>query len=485
VKKAGLIGRMLLLFLGRRCACLALLALVAGCGSPALPELSGTLVGESAHFRLFIDPDYDTSTLPDVLQGTGDLDWLESDWADKQTMLKMPEGQRKIDYHLMTPEHAAAACEGSDSCELGSMLEIATSAPYFQHELIHAYMQLAAPGAEPIGFIAEGTAQAIGCYALPWKVDPRTDASSWQQAITSGRYDYGEGGVFARYLIRTQGIDAFVRYYRQAPQRRDPALFAANFSAFWNVSIDDAWAAMHAARRVTGYDAPICPCSFPTPATDGQPLDNNLLTHPYWPLPDTGGASLALTAPTAEYFDFSDCEGVAPYIESNYAEIQLADFVPPLTDVAVAIVQLPSDGRRRYTTTPLTTASVGAYIADSCGGGVAYTLPEDFVAGSGGLSVIVDQATIGGVTKYAQVQLSSSGIVGAILGLTADVDVCGSCGFDQGSCVADPVPGGFTPFTAFVRPGPVNVRWNVPPVSPGGAFPDPAGTLIQVTGLAK
>jgi hypothetical protein len=396
----------------------------------------------------------------------------------------MPEGKRKIDYHLMTPEHAATACEGADSCELGATLQVATSAPYFQHELIHAYMALAAPGAVPISFIVEGTAQAIGCYSGPWRVDPREDASSWQQAITSDIYAYGEGGVFARYLIRTQGVDAFVRYYKQAPERRDPALFAANFSAFWNMSIDDAWTAMHAARRVTGYDAPICPCSWPTPATDGQPLDSNLATHPYWPLPDTGGASLALTAPNAESFDFADCEGVAPHIESNYDESQLADFVPSLTDVAVAIVQLPSDGRRRYTTTPLTTASAGAYIADTCGGGVPYQLPEDFVAGWGSLSVIVDQASIGGVTKYAQVQLSSSGIAGAILGLTADVDVCNSCGFDQGSCVATLVQGSVTPLSSVVRPGPVNVRWNVPPVSPG-AFPDPAGTLIEVAGIEK
>ena len=472
---------------GRRCACLAWLALVAGCGLPASPDLTGTLVGESAHFRLFVDPDFDASRLPADLQGAGSLDWLESDWTDKQTMLKMPEGARKIDYHLMTSAHTVAACGGgADSCELRATLQIASDAPVFQHELMHAYMQLAAPGADPISFITEGTAQAIGCYSLPWKVDPREDASSWQEAVTSGLYDYGEGGVFVRYLIRTQGIDAFVRYYQQAPQRRDPALFATNFSAFWNMTIDDAWAAMHAARRATGTDAPICPCSWPTPPTDGQPLDSNPITHPYWPLPDTGGASLALTAPSAEFFDFADCDGVAPYFESNFAELQTTNFAPSLTDVAVAIVQLPSDGRRRYTTTPISTAALGAYITDSCGEGVPYPLPADFVTGWGALSVMVDQASIGGVTKYAQVQLPSSGVVAADVGLNTDVDVCDSCAFDQGSCVAtaalmDPL----APLYTRVRPGPVNVRWKVPPVAPGGAFPDPAGAWIQVTTILK
>ena len=80
-------------------------------------------------------------------------------------MLKMPEGKSKIDYHLMTHEQAVAACNQlGDSCELGATLQIATDVLPFQHELIHSYMELVAPGAEPIPFIGEGTAQAIGCY---------------------------------------------------------------------------------------------------------------------------------------------------------------------------------------------------------------------------------------------------------------------------------------------------------------------------------
>jgi hypothetical protein len=470
----------------RRLVTVSLLALGAGCiGSPSpYPELSGTLVGESAHFRLFVDPDFDASYFSPYAQAPVGLDALEADWADKQTMLKMPEGQRKIDYHLMTHDHIVAACQAdADSCELGATLQIATGVPLFQHELIHAYMELAAPGAEAMPFIAEGTAQAIGCYSLPWKVTPMDQVPSWQEAIVSDYWDYDQGGVFARYLIRTQGIDAFVRYYRQAPRRRDPALFAANFSAFWNMSIDDAWTAMHAVVGAAGNDAPICPCSWPMPATDGQPLDSNPATHPYWPLPDTGDASLALTAPSDDYIDFADCEGLAPYFWSNVSFLQMTDSgKTSLTDVAVAIVQLPSDGRRRYTTAPISTASVGPYIADSCGGGAPYQLPPDFVKGWGQLSIMVDQTSIGAVTKYVQVQLSSIGSVN--LGLVPGMDVCDSCGFDQGSCVASPETGGL-PFSsdAIVKPGPVNLRWSVPPVVPGGDFPAPAGGWIQVTGF--
>ena len=122
-------GRMLLRFSVRRLASLPLLALAAGCGTPAAPELPGTLVGESAHFRLFVAPDFGASAVPAYQQGSAGLDALEADWADKQTMLKMPEGQRKIDYHLLTPEQITAACqEDVGSCELGDTLQIATDA---------------------------------------------------------------------------------------------------------------------------------------------------------------------------------------------------------------------------------------------------------------------------------------------------------------------------------------------------------------------
>ena len=77
----------------RLCTCLALFWLVAGCGPPSVP---GVLVGESTHFRLFVDPNFDLAPPPAYMQGADGLAALETDWADKQTMLMMPEG-RKID----------------------------------------------------------------------------------------------------------------------------------------------------------------------------------------------------------------------------------------------------------------------------------------------------------------------------------------------------------------------------------------------------
>lgn len=108
-----------------------LLASLAGCGVSA----PGVLVGESEHFRLFIDPDLNAATIPATTQGTAGLTALETDWADKQTMLHMPSG-RKIDYHVVTEAHVVSTCGfpsneplGDESgCEVtGKLMVVAAS----------------------------------------------------------------------------------------------------------------------------------------------------------------------------------------------------------------------------------------------------------------------------------------------------------------------------------------------------------------------
>jgi hypothetical protein len=463
---------------------LPLLALAAGCvdSTPPFPPLPGALVGESAHFRLFVAPGFDNRLIPAYLQGSAGLDALETDWADKQTMMKMPEGQRKIDYHLLTQEQITAGClEKVSGCELNDTLQIATDTLPDEHELMHAYMALVAPGANPVPFVVEGTAQAIGCEGLQVGVDLTDDVPRWEEAVTSTHYAYDHGGLFARYLIRTQGIDAFVRYYQQAPGRRDPALFAANFSAFWNLSMDDAWRAMHTIDPgAATTDSAICPCSLSALPTDGQPPDSDLARHPYWLLPDTGGASLALVALSGGAFFVSDCEGIAPLFESGRSTLQTSDLsVPSLTDAAIAFVQFPSDGRRRFLTTvvnaPITSASVGQYIADSCDTTVPYPFPQDFLDGPGELSIIVDQTTTGAVDKYVQVQVPGSGVAN----VGPAVNVCDSCAFGQGACVATSAGGGLG--YSRVAAGPLNVQWHLPPIVQGGFPRYFDGASIQLT----
>jgi hypothetical protein len=456
---------------------LLLLVLITGC-SPSLP---GTLVGESAHFRLFIDPDIDTSTLAASQQGQLALDALEADWADKQSMLQMPEGKQKIDYHLMTGQHIAQACNvefaatvTESGCEVVGKLEIAAGYLPHQHELMHAYMDLVAPGHLPIPFVGEGTAQAIGC-----NTNAGTDLAHdlpWQEAVVEVARDaradvYSEGGLFARYLIRTQGIDAFVRYYRQAPERRDPALFAAKFSNFWSMSVDDVWAAMHVVESgAASTDDAICPCSLPALPTDGQPIPSGP-THPYWPVGDLQGASVGITCSSCEVLSVRDCEGIGPILKTD--DDSWPRNLPSSTDfTALGIFQLGA-GRSHYVPlpiTPITSASVGDYLSDTCGASTPYVLPADFLTGAADVSVLSDPAPPQDVRYYLQLQVPFTGHVSPDGG----AGVCGSCDFIQAGCAL--LAGDTTP----VAPGLLDVA--VLPSQMGSMDFDTAygvGTVVQ------
>jgi hypothetical protein len=433
--------------------------------------MPGVLVGESAHFRLFVDPIFDLAPPAPYMQGAQGLAALETDWADKRTMLGMPEG-RKIDYHLLGVDHIAAACgERSESgCEASGDLEIA--APYlpYQHELMHAYMELLAPGTVPIPLVVEGAAQSIGCGDQSGT--DRTYIVPWQQAVTetsadSGQAVYGEGGLLARYLIRTKGADAFVRYYRQAPQRRDPALFAENFFNFWDMSIDDVWTAMHIVEAgAATTDESICPCSLPALPAGGEPIANDLDTNPYWTLPNAPGESVGLTAGSLppgpsessssdnDKLIFRDCQGTAPLFGGSSA----------------AVIQLPSDGRQRYLQSPIASSTVAGYLSETCEGTVPFQLPADFSGpGKNVLQILARQTSAVGITMYLQLQIPSATQV-ATSG-PAD-EICDSCAFDQGSCqppasATGAVAGSLLP----VAPGPLYLKLTFPSLSPGGVLP--------------
>ncbi len=384
-----------------------------GCGRASPP---GTLIGETEHFRLYVDPEV---TAPPGFEGMNALVALETEWTDVHTMLEMPDG--KITYYWLAADHIAAACGDLDegACISESDLQIYSPTLPNPHELNHAYMYLRRQR-KPIPFLAEGIAEAIACdSAQPLVVADVPWPGLVADLAESSRDVYAQGGAFVRHLIRTYGSDAFLRYYEQSPEQRDPALFAANFESFWNTTMDEVWAAIHTLPpgTYTVGDAKICPCSLPALDPSGT-VTNDMARAPYWPLPEPAGKTLSLTAPVAESVVVKDCAGIRP---------------PLFGDAVLARL----DGsEQRYVLGPLDTATLDSYLADDCASAAPYPF-SPLEAGGGGLGIGIPNPT-SSATVYLNLASSFSGLLQEGLD-----EICSTCGFDQGTC--QPIAAGVSP----------------------------------------
>lgn len=383
----------------------AILLLVGLVGCHATPP--GSLVGESQHFRLFVDPD---ATVPVGLDGDNALAALETEWGDVHTMLEMPEG--KITYYWLSPDHIAGACGEADAggCFWPQNLEVDAPTLPQPHELHHAYMYLRKQRV-PVPFLAEGIAEAIACgddIPLPIAEVP------WEGVVAAyppSQDPYAQGGAFVRYLIRTYGIAMFLHYYEQSPEQRDPALFAANFQTFWGTTMDDAWTSSHGVPPGTTPvgDTKICPCSLP-PLDPTGAVANDPARAPYWPLPERAGQTLALSDGAGQEMLVKDCAGVRPQFVREHVLLRLDGSEP------------------RYVVAPVERASVGTYIADDCADAAPFSEPiVDTLFG--GLTIAISRPARGTSTVYLNLASSFSGTLRS--GLT---QTCGTCAFDQGSC---------------------------------------------------
>jgi hypothetical protein len=379
---------------------LALLAL-AGCGRPTPP---GTLVGESEHFRLFVDPE---AEVPAGLEGENGLVALETEWADVHTMLRMPDG--KITYYWLSAAHVAAACGESDegACIWERSLEIDSPTLPNPHELNHAYAYLRKQR-EPVPFLAEGLAESIACNGDQLVIPVDVPWEGVVAAQDTSDDVYTQGGAFVRYLMRTYGVGEFLSYYEQSPEQRDPALFAANFQSFWNVTLDDAWTALHMIAYASG-ETKICPCSLPPLSPLGD-VTNDPARAPYWPLPEFSGLTLALTPPAGDLVNIKDCAGVQPLLYGPNVLARISGTEP------------------RYVLPQLATATVGNYLADDCAEVAPFTGPVVAML-FGGVTIAITPPASGSETLYLDLASSFSGTLRAGLN-----QICGTCGFDQGSC---------------------------------------------------
>jgi hypothetical protein len=401
-----------------RFASVVLLAAVGCGGAPAT-----VFVGESAHFRLYVDPAL--MPLPAAFAGENALAALETEWADVATMLKMPDAQ--ISYYWYSTAHVSAACDDDQEggCTKEEEMEIDAAMLPDAHELNHAYTYLRAPR-RPIPFLAEGIAEAIGCgYESPIAAPPEGD---WRSAVAGVRSDavYGLGGLFVRQMIRRHGIDEFLRYYEQAPERRDPALFAANFQSFWGEAVDDVWTEITTVVPAVPYiDQKICPCSLPAITPGDDPVDDPARV-PYWTLPDVGDQTIALTASPAAQVNVRSCAGNEHVLQGKGALVRR------------------SSSARWYALAPLGAAAIDAFLADSCAGAAHYALPEDVLVGNPYLSISIPATASSVLFLAIDVPFPIDGM--QVRGVDA---FCASCAFDDGSCtpiasaVATPVTGGF------------------------------------------
>jgi hypothetical protein len=386
-----------------RLPCILGLATVACGGNPP-----AVFVGESTHFRLYVDPAL--MQLPAAFAGENALDALETEWSDVATMLAMPDG--KIDYYWYTPEQIGIACDDTSEggCTKEEQMEIDAPLLPDAHELNHAYTYLRSPR-RPIPFLAEGMAEAIGCgYEAP--IGASFDDDDWRQAVVEVRSDrvYGLGGLFVRHMIRRHGIAEFLRYYEQSPERRDPALFAANFESFWGERIDDVWTDFTTIKATVAWvDEKICPCSLP-PITPGAPIVNDPAHAPYWTVPDVGDASLAFTAPRYQSVSVRSCAG---------------DTFPL---VGKAVLARLGAGARWYVMPQLADVQAGTFVADNCADAAHYPLSPDVLVGNPYLSVTVPP------TEASTVYLAIDVPFPLDTKVSGAYAMCASCDFDQDGC---------------------------------------------------
>jgi hypothetical protein len=243
----------------------------------------------------------------------------------------------------------------------------------------------------------------------------KPDPGDWRGAVAGIQSDevYARGGQLVRQMIRRYGIDEFLRYYEQSPERRDPALFAANFEAFWRVPLDDVWAELVTGVDPTSsWDRKICPCSLPALPLGGEvnAVDADPARAPYWTLPaDLGDETIALTARPYSAAHIFDCAGQARPVSGKGLLARLD---------STAGLYVPAN---------VTASAIDRFAAESCADLVPYRLPEDFLISVPFLSVTLPTPSVGS-RVYVAVETPAPAYVSG-----ADA-ICGTCAFGEGDC---------------------------------------------------
>lgn len=421
--------------LGCRVLVLVSLSLL-GCGDDGIPA---QLLAESEHFRLWIENDL---TLPDGTTPNDPLAALETNWTDMRTLFEMPDAV--IDYYWLSPATIRAVCRDAhaDGCQYDRV--VVTKSPWpDHHELNHAYAALRRPS-HVVPFLLEGVASALGCSQQQWTLEGQLDVS-WR-SVVSADYEgapsiYAQGARFVHHLVTTEGADAFMRYYVQAPGVSDPDLFAENFATFWSRSLDDVWAEMlntPSVRLSSREIWPICPCSLPPMILDGA-VHSDLYHNAYWRIPDLGGDTVALTLPSTQN-DLHDCAAETTSVLG--AGDEFTTFLARLSSPHY-VGAYPLQGRR------------GQFLSEACDATEPYELPTDQPTGA--LGVIATPREGFPLTLYLQITTS---LPRRVWSNRSWIRVCSSCSFDGPECTQ------LAPGTQAVMAGTTYVQIDMAPTDP-------------------
>lgn len=241
----------------RSAAALGLLLL--GCAGG---DASWEVRGESEHFRYLVRPGESRPC-------AGRVEALEAHLAREQALLGVTPPPAPIAYHLYRD---GQDLEASGRCpppyigctHEGPPVRIDTTLPLHRHELIHAYVERQG-GAHPL--FAEGLAVVEGCRTMP----ATAPAVAWREAFAvaedpsgdAGRVSAGEvyqaAGFFVRGLIDRFGEALVLQHHRQAPRTGTPEEMAAELSAFFAISFEEAW--FDAIGRTYPGGPSLCDCS--------------------------------------------------------------------------------------------------------------------------------------------------------------------------------------------------------------------------------
>ena len=253
-----------------RGAAVVVSVLASGCGSAGsdLPPVRW----ESAHFRYaaYLDDGQACAQATDV---------LEEHWAFWHARLDLPDpGSAKILYAKDRGHEDLLAddwCPGTSAgCTTGT--DVRTYALFDRHELIHAY--LGETMVPPVPLFAEGMAVAFSCDSGGAGPVP---GRSWRELLDPAPNSpdrltlYANGGQLVTYLFEQFGADLLVRFYGRIGPLSDPDAIAAEFSAVFGASLDDAW------TLATAADSRFCvslwECTREAIPLDGAPHAGTLI----------------------------------------------------------------------------------------------------------------------------------------------------------------------------------------------------------------